>query len=917
MPEDLPDTTSTPSSVSAFGAALLSPSRTGSSRGAPVAGDALDATFDKLTLEARLFPGDDQSRPSIIVGEFRILERLGLGGMGAVYRAHSERLQRDVALKKLNDLGDDPDHVRRLLQEARCLARVNHPNVVHIHECPPQLPWRVVDPEGLAGPMPSGLTSVIVMEYLEGSSLRGWLAAAPRSWRQIVAVLVQAAHGLAAAHACGLLHGDLTLGNIVVTRQGVAKLVDFGLARPQADETPAPPWAPRIALDEACGTPGYIAPEQLAPGTIDARTDLFSLCVVAWEALCRTLPYPRDSLSPRTAADASPTLAPDLRAWPAGAPAWLRDLLLRGLALDPAERPPSVGDFTATIERRLTPERRAWIPWSMAATATVVGALFAAQRPDFPPPLSRDDPGLAQIFDPGRRARIAGLEKMAPGLPARVDQFARVWEDARASARDLHDPDLREQASICLLEQRWSFGQVLSAMESSAAVTPDLSQRWFFELSPPDACANPVALRRMHRPGWFEAAITDVATERYERGLGHLLRGELEPAELHLQAARLHTSDPDLRGRASRRLAEVAMQRGDLDTAAKMLDEARRDLADDDLMAVYVDEQLAYLAQLRGEPHQVLALHRIAHERLRRLGTAEGPREIEADLASQAAWALLELHEREESAMCPFECSGCDSVACAGRLLAAAARSTPDAPGPRARLHYNQALLARARGDMAAALASALAAGDLDGDPDRPSANTPAILQLVGDLRQNSGDSAGAAVEIRRALEALTHRGLDRSRAALPLLLRLANLEAEHPDAVRRLELDVLAIVASPALPTAHVSTAIELYDALATAWIDAPAPDLGRGLELADRGLDLARRHRSHLKHRTRVFVASMCLLTARTVAGRGRAGEASARADEGLGWLPGDGDLTADPELQGFAADVRNGLREFAVRS
>lgn len=898
---------------SAYGSALLSPSRARTGEASPVHGDALDATFDKLALAIRLFlePGD-AAAPHLVVGEFRVVHRLGIGGMGSVYGADSPKLQRRVALKKLTAISDDPERVPQLLHEARCMAKVKHPNVVAIHDLA-TLPWHVVDPEALVGPCPSGTTSIIVMEHLEGDSFRDWLRAGKRTWRESVAVLLQAARGLNAAHEQGLLHGDLTLNNIVVTRAGVAKLVDFGLARQEAGGAGTSGSAPRIELTEICGTPGYVAPEQLMPGMIDARTDLFSLCVIGWEAVCGVRPYPDGSLTPGTLPTAAPPPRPAREAWPDSAPGWLRDLLLRGLELDREARPASVRALIGELERRLERRRGAWVPWSLAALASVALVVAMTRGPDFPGPLSAEDPGLAGMLDEARVARLGALEAAAPGLPERIEQFRGRWEEVRVAARSFVDPELRERAALCLTVRREHFGQVLAAIEATRSVNRDVARRWFAELEPPEACGDEADLRRVWagQGGVAEMLIGDPATRAYDRGVGQLLRDDLEGARIALQAAHDRAQDPVLRGKASRRLAELAIERGELARADAYLVEARRDLAEDDVLAVHVDKLQAHVAQHREDPREVLAVSRTAMARLHRPGrTRVRISENEADLALQGAWAMTRLHGRGEVVACPIACDGCDALACAGGLVGVAEQATPAAPEPRARLHYAKAELARARGDKATALREALVAKKLDGDAGQPSARTVAILALVARLWMDAGNDRAAEVELRVALQALSARGM----AGSPHSLEIYDLlfAVVDPGALRALG-DELGPVLAATGRSEDVPRVIELYAALAEAWLEKPSPSPARALAMVERGVWLANRERRRLDRRARAVVARLHLNGAAAEDSL-RPGAEGSHAEAAREWLPDSEDLSDDPGLREFADEVREALERRA---
>ncbi len=225
------------------------------------------------------------------VGRYVILDRIGAGGMGVVYAAYDPELDRRVALKLLRtDRFAAPGHLR-LLREAKALARLTHPNVVAVHD---------------AGTF--GDQVFVAMELVEGETLRQWLEAGARSWREVLDRLLAAGRGLAAAHAAGLVHRDFKPENVLLGRDGRVRVVDFGLAKALADaaEEPAAPdsggelASPLTEWGAVLGTPAYMAPEQIRGIAADARSDQFSFCVALYEALYGERPFgkgPRETPS--------------------------------------------------------------------------------------------------------------------------------------------------------------------------------------------------------------------------------------------------------------------------------------------------------------------------------------------------------------------------------------------------------------------------------------------------------------------------------------------------------------------------------------------------------------------------------------------------------------------------------------------
>src|SRR5262245_691792 len=207
------------------------------------------------------------------LGPYEIAAPLGAGGMGEVYRARDERLQRDVAIKVLPaSLSQDPDRLKRFEQEAQAAGVLNHPNITAVHDFGSH--------EG---------APYIVTELLEGETLRSRLSSGALPVRKAVDYAQQLARGLAAAHEKGIVHGDHKPENVFVTKDGRVKILDFGLAKlksekdgePQTDLKTVSGTEPGVVL----GTMGYMSPEQVRGKAADKRSDLFSFGAILYEML--------------------------------------------------------------------------------------------------------------------------------------------------------------------------------------------------------------------------------------------------------------------------------------------------------------------------------------------------------------------------------------------------------------------------------------------------------------------------------------------------------------------------------------------------------------------------------------------------------------------------------------------------------
>ena len=277
------------------------------------------------------------------VGPYRVVERLGEGGMGVVYRAVDERLERSVALKFLAaDLIRDPEARRRFLLEARAASRIEHANVCTVYE---------------AGETPEG-EAYLVMAFYEGETLERRLTRGPLPVAEALDLAIQIARGLERAHEAGIVHRDVKPGNVMITAHGEAKLLDFGLARLRDA-------APITREGTTLGTPVYMAPEQLRGEEPGPAVDVWALGVVLWEMIAGRPPFGRD---PRSA----PALILHEEPAPLGglrpeAPAAVVAAVARALAKDPADRQASA----AALRTELEAARRAGSESRMATLAAL------------------------------------------------------------------------------------------------------------------------------------------------------------------------------------------------------------------------------------------------------------------------------------------------------------------------------------------------------------------------------------------------------------------------------------------------------------------------------------------------------------------------------------------------------------------
>ncbi|MGE5275560.1 MAG: protein kinase domain-containing protein [Acidobacteriota bacterium] len=327
------------------------------------------------------------------IGHYSVLERLGEGGMGVVYKARDVRLGRVAALKVMrpDPQGDDAQK-RRFLREAQTASALNHPGIVTVYE---------IDAD-------AGL-EYIAMEFLSGGSLANLIAAGPLPPERALGLMRQVAEALAAAHAAGIVHRDLKPSNIMLASGDRVKIVDFGLAR-AAGMSPAEPTAdPITRTGTVLGTPPYMSPEQISGRAVDARSDIFSLGTIFYELLAGRRPFGEDS--------GTLTLVAILYEAPsplAGVSPAIAQLLDRCLQKDPGERFSSAADLKEAIDDALRGEGRLQLPGPDAVPT-------AGPEPGVSPGASRG----------GRPSRLGIVAALAAALAAVTAVV--VWLSSRTA----------------------------------------------------------------------------------------------------------------------------------------------------------------------------------------------------------------------------------------------------------------------------------------------------------------------------------------------------------------------------------------------------------------------------------------------------------------------------------------------------
>ncbi|MFY0538083.1 serine/threonine-protein kinase [Nannocystis pusilla] len=380
-------------------------------------------------------PAVDRLVRGVPVGRYIVIDLVGSGGMGAVYAAYDPELNRKVALKLLLP-GSSPDRARQpqLLREAQMMAQLSHPNICAIYD---------------VGALHEQL--FFAMEFVVGVTLRAWLKQRAHGWRDIMEVLLSVGSGIAAAHAVGIVHGDLKPENVMIGADGRPRVMDFGIARAHRteenlvtiSERGAHRDESRTAPSSIRGTPQYMAPE-LWNSASDALSDQFAFCVMAWEALYGERPFPADlAASVTDVKQLQPRPAPPS----AQVPSWARRILMRGLSGRREDRFPTMGSLLTALASGQARRRRSWFVIGAAvlglASGSVAGGRAWQEQRRVAACEAAGASLDADVWSDEARARVKnGL--VSSGIPdpdqanervaGWIDTFAARWQQVRTEA---------------------------------------------------------------------------------------------------------------------------------------------------------------------------------------------------------------------------------------------------------------------------------------------------------------------------------------------------------------------------------------------------------------------------------------------------------------------------------------------------
>ncbi len=319
------------------------------------------------------------------LGQFRIVERIGAGGMATVFKAYQPTLDRYVAVKVLPAYhARDPIFVKRFTQEARSVAKLAHPNIVQIHDFGEQ----------------DGIT-FIVMEYVDGGTLKDRLKQRPLTVPEAVDFVIQAAEGLGCAHGHGIIHRDVKPANILLRKDGHLLLSDFGIAKILEGTTNL------TRVGTGIGTPQYMSPEQGTGQPVDRRSDIYSLGIVLYHALTGRVPFTADSpLSITVKHLNEPIPVENLRA--VGVPQPIEQVLLKMTAKAPADRYQTTDALIEALTRALTAAQLTLPRWRSGYQPPGSPALPADQQSAFSGTLASPG-GAGRVSQP-----ISGPQPLMP-----------------------------------------------------------------------------------------------------------------------------------------------------------------------------------------------------------------------------------------------------------------------------------------------------------------------------------------------------------------------------------------------------------------------------------------------------------------------------------------------------------------------
>ena len=521
-------------------------------------------------------------QPPARIGDYIVLHHLGEGGMGIIYAAYDEGLDRKIAVKLLRS---STRHRARLEREAKALARLNHPNIVQVYEI------------GMFEGAP-----YIAMEFVDGVTLDAWLEAEPRSLDAILAVFREAGRGLAIAHQKHLIHRDFKPTNVMVRHDGRVAVMDFGLARgndgdslEDAEEDVRPLLSGLLQSDltltgAMMGTPAYMAPEQFVGGETDVHTDQFSFCVALWQAIHGERPFGGDNLAAISVSVTQGELRPPARR---EVPGWLNKVIARGLEVRPEDRWESMEALLEALEADPGQRRR-----TVAIAGGLLGVLFVGsgsllwveqrERDELAATCQTESEAIyAEWNEATMDAAAASFEATKLSYANEsytraaewMERYAGQWQASRLAACRAHhleasiDADFYAAQSACLDEHAEVFTELARSWTDASEHTVRRAVRVAAELPRIEPCADERWLSLREEPPSDPETRERVEALEAELVLANAQKraGEREQALLSLEqtlvAAQVLGWDP--------LIAKVELARGSVLRDLAKFDEAR------------------------------------------------------------------------------------------------------------------------------------------------------------------------------------------------------------------------------------------------------------------------------------------------------------------------------------------------------
>lgn len=695
-----------------------------------------------------LFPEDAR----VLDGRYELGSMIGAGGLGRVYKARDTKLGRHVAVKFLKGAAQDPEMARALEGEARVLARLQHPNIVAVHDV--------------------GRTETelyLTMELIDGVSLETWLRTA-RTWKEVVDVMRQAALGLSAAHDAGVVHRDFKPANVMIDRTGRVRVVDFGLAREVAwTEDSLQSGDDATLHTRAAGTPPYMAPEQFE-GEVSAASDQFSFCTTLYEGLCGDRPWKgRDrGVGGDEAKMRRDAVERALRR--GGVPRSIRRVVLRGVQSVPRDR---FGTMSALCSALTKPPRRRIAFATVGAIGLGVVGLSQLGTPD---PCDVES-AMEAVWTPEVRAAVGERLVDTPSASEvvnRLDTRAAGWtQESRRSCESHRDGGtsglLHELRRGCLERTvarfDYALGEVLEGAASASRIKATLVPA--MDIS---ACSDDETLLMFGTTSQGETVDIGVFDE-LERGIGRAyvqlnLGNEAEYFDGLEQLYLAHGVRQDA-GQAGARIAfqygTALSRREEFDEAERVMREALlRYTADPRALVASAELRSGLAVALSMDPDRAVEARNLAEDAIVVMrANGLSPTQIPAQVARARASALLGDEATATDALRVIESlverydpedpnggtwSGYDRNSLELGVFGAELRARLGHVDDASRRYLTAVEALREAGTYPRVLAKALNnAGELLGARERPE-EAAKLVEEAAAIKSSIGDSRGAAL---------------------------------------------------------------------------------------------------------------------------------------------------------------------------